>query len=233
MKRAFVLALGFALLAGMTAWAQAPKTASAGALESVLDKMDAEAAAFRTLEASFTWDQYSKVVDEHDLQKGVIYFRRNQKDIEMAADITEPAKKFVLFSDGKVRVYEPRIDQVTEYNAGKNKAEFESFLLLGFGGRGHDLLKSFDVKYGGVETVDGINAAKLELTPKSEKVRNMFSQIVLWIDPRGISVQQQLIEPSGDYRLANYNGIKMNEGIPDDVFKLKTTPHTKVLRPQG
>ncbi len=217
-----------------------PATAQAGAsLESVLARMDEAATKFKTLEANFLWDQYSKVVDEHDQQKGTIYFRRNQKGTEMMADITEPAKKYVQFADGKLRVYEPKLDQVTEYNAGKNKAAFESFLVLGFGGRGHDLQKSFEVKYGGTETVGGINTAKLELTPKSPKIHNMFTQIVLWIDlARGISVQQQFIEgpptsPSGDYRLAKYSDVKMNQRISDDVFKLKTTSSTKVVRPQG
>jgi outer membrane lipoprotein-sorting protein len=123
---------------------------------------------------------------------------------------------------------------VTEYNAGKNKSDFESFLVLGFGGRGHDMQKSFDVTYAGDETVDGVKAAKLALVPKTQKVKNMFSQVLLWIDPeRGISVQQQFIEPSGDYRLAKYANIKLNQKLGDEVFKLKTTGKTKWVRPQG
>jgi outer membrane lipoprotein-sorting protein len=62
----------------------------------------------------------------------------------------------------------------------------------------------------------------------------MFQQIILWIDPaRGISAQQQLIEPSGDYRLAKYSNIKVNQNIPNDVFKLKTSGKTKWVRPQS
>ncbi len=247
MKRTLALLVGLVLIASTAmlaqtaptdspAAAQAAKPAASGGgdLESVLNKMDQTAAAFKTLEAGFVWDQYSKVVDEHDLQKGTIYFRRSQKGLEMMAQITDPSAKSVLFSEGKVRVFEPRIDQVTEYNAGKNKAEFESFLVLGFGGRGHDLEKSFAVKYAGSENLGGTPTAKLELTPKSPKVRNMFATIVLWIDlARGISVQQQFNEPSGDYRLAKYSKIKANQHISDDVFKLKTTPSTKVVRPQA
>jgi outer membrane lipoprotein-sorting protein len=180
------------------------------------------------------WDQYQKVVDEIDTQKGKVYFRRVNNQIQMAADIAAPDQKYVLFTDSKVQVYQPRIDQVTVYNAAKNRAAFESFLVLGFGGGGHELLKSFDVKYLGTDKVDGIEAAKLELIPKSQKVRNMFDHIILWIDPaRGISVQQQLFEPSGDYRLAKYSDIRMNQKIPDSVFKLKTTGRTKFLSPQG
>ena len=203
-------------------------------LERVLNDMDKAAANFRTAQADFVWDQFSKVVNDHDLQKGTVYYRRLSKEVQMAADITDPSKKYVLFSGGKVDVYQPDIEQVTEYNAGKNKAEFESFLVLGFGGSGHDLQKSFDVRFSGNENINGVNAAKLELAPKAARVRNMFSQIILWIDPaRGISVQQQFLEPSGDYRLAKYSNIKVNEKLSDSVFKLKTTGKTKIVRPQG
>lgn len=203
-------------------------------LESVLTKMDEAAAAFKTVETNFVWDQYQKVVDETDTQQGVMFFRRAGNDIEMAADITQPDKKYVLFTGGNVQVYQPKIDQVTKYNAGKNKAEFESFLVLGFGGRGHDLQKSFDVKYAGMENVGGVNAAKLDLIPKAARVKGMFSTVTLWIDPaRGISVQQKFTEPTGDYRLAKYSNIKTNQKLPDNVFKLKTTGKTKVVTPNG
>ncbi|MBZ5630810.1 MAG: outer membrane lipoprotein carrier protein LolA [Acidobacteriia bacterium] len=214
--------------------APAQAKASAGNLEAVLTSMDRAAAGFKSAEANFVWDQFTQVIQEHDFQKGAIYYRRSGNEVQMASDITEPAKKYVLFSGGKVQVYQPAIEQVTEYSAGKNKAEFESFLVIGFGGRGHDLQKSFDVRYDGTENVDGVEAAKLTLVPKSVKVHNMFQQIILWIDPaRGVSVRQQFIEPSGDYRLAKYGNIKLNQKMPDDVFKLKTTGKTKVVRPQG
>ena len=203
-------------------------------LERVLGQMDGAAAKFHSTEAVFVWNQYAKVVDETDTQKGRIYFRRTGNDTQMAADVMEPDKKYVVYGESKVQVYQPKIDQVTVYNTGKNKAAVESFLVLGFGGGGHEMQKSFDVKYLGTESVDGVETAKLDLVPKSDKLRNTFSHIVLWIDPaRGISVQQQFFEPSGDYRLAKYSDIQLNQKIPDQAFRLKTTSKTKVVSPQG
>jgi outer membrane lipoprotein-sorting protein len=240
MKRAiirlfvFVMLLPPALAAQVPVASAAQPQAAAGNLETVLNAMDRAAANFRTAEANFVWDQYSKVVNEHDIQKGAIYYRRAGNGMQMVSDITSPARKYLLFTGGKVQVYQPEIEQVTEYNAGKNRTDFESFLVLGFGGRGHDLQKSFEARYDGAENVDGVTAAKLTLTPKQLKVRNMFQQIILWIDPaRGISVQQQFIDPDGNYRLAKYSNIKINQKIPDDVFKLKTTGKTKWVRPQS
>jgi len=204
-------------------------------LQRVLKQMDQTAANFHTTQAAFVWDQYQRVVDEIDTQKGVVYFRRNGNEVQMAADINDPTSpKYVLFADSKVEVYQPKIDQVTIYNTGKDRAAFEGFLVLGFGGSGRDLQKSFEVNYIGNEKVNGVDTAKLELVPKSAKVRNTFAHISLWIDPaRGVSVQQQLFEPSGDYRLAKYSDIQLNQKIPDSVFKLKTTGKTKFVSPQG
>ena len=148
----------------------------------------------------------------------------------MAAEIMQPSMKLVNFSDGKIQIYQPRLDQVDIYDAGAHREEFESFLVLGFGGSGRDMMKSFDVKYAGSEKIGGVETAKLDLTPKSEKVRQQFAHILLWIDPqKGLSLQQQLFATSGDYRLAKYTDIQLNQKIPEDKFKLKTSGKTKTL----
>jgi len=229
-------ALVMVCLGTLIALAAPADSATDPALDKVLAQMDSAAEKFRTTEASVVWDQYQKVVDEHEEQKGKVYFRHgNNNEVHMAADITDPDQKYVLFNGSKIQVYQPKIDQVTVYNTGKNREAFESFLVLGFGGGGHDMLKSFDVKYLGSETVDGTAVAKLDLVPKTVNVRNNIDHIILWIDPsRGISLQQQFFfGASGDYRLAKYSDIKMNEKIPDSVFKLKTTGKTKFISTQG
>src|ERR1700746_2276617 len=89
-------------------------------LDCVLKKMDEAAANFHTTQADFVWDQYQKVVDETDTQKGTVYYRRAGKEIEMMAEIKEPEAKFVLYKDGKLQVYSPKIEQVIEYTTGGN-----------------------------------------------------------------------------------------------------------------
>jgi outer membrane lipoprotein-sorting protein len=228
----FSIAIFATFLSGFPATAQ--QSANSDGLDAVLKKMDAAAASFRTTQADFVWEQYQKVVDETDTQEGTVYYRRSGKDIEMMAEIKKPDRKFVLYKDGELKVYQPKIEQVMVHPAGKNKSEIESYLVLGFGGSGQDLTKSFDVTYQGSETVNNIATAKLQLIPKSDKLRNTFARIILWIDlQRGISVQQQFFEPQGDYRLAKYSSIRVNEKINNDVFQLKTTGKTQTVMPRG
>jgi len=206
----------------VSAAAQTRPAAPSGSLAQILNRMDQVASDFHTTEADFVWEQYTKVVNDTDTQKGKIYFRRSGKEIQMAADVTEPDEKYVLFSNGKVQVYQPRTGQLNSYDASKNRAEVESFLVLGFGGGGHAMLKSFDVKYLGAAELNGVETANLDLVPKSEKARNTFPHIELWVDTtRGIAVQQQLFQPGGDYRMTHYSNILMNHKIADSVFKLK------------
>jgi outer membrane lipoprotein-sorting protein len=241
-----ILALPIGLVWSLVCFFAAPpqNPADPGGLEAVLRKMDAAAASFRTTQADFEWDTYEKVINEvDDVETGTIYYRRTGADIEMMAEVKKagssaaemkPEPKYVLFSGGKIRMYQPKLDQVTEYDLGKNKADFESYLVLGFGGSGQELVKTFDVTYAGTETISGVTTAKLELVPKSPKVRNNFKQILLWIDlDKGIAVQQQFFDPQDDYHLTKYSSVRLNDKIADSVFRLKTTSKTQTTAPRG
>ncbi len=213
-----------------------PEKASAqagGELESVLSQMDAASAKFHSAQADFEWDNYQKVVDETDKQTGKMAFRRSGNNVEVIFDITSPDSKQILFKGNKLLLYTPKIDQATEYEPGKNNTDVQGFLSLGFGARGHDLTKSYEVKMDGWETLDGVKTAKLQLTPISDKIRRLFSRFILWIDPeRDIPIKQQVLEPSGDYWLSHYTGFKLAGRIPDDVFHVNTTSRTKFVKPQ-
>src|SRR2546425_8379314 len=102
-RKLFRFSLTFAAVASFACPQEASAPQSDGALERVLTQMDNTAAKFHTTQASFVWNQYSKVVDETDTQKGKVYFRRANNEIQMAADITDPEKKYVLFNDSKVQ----------------------------------------------------------------------------------------------------------------------------------
>jgi len=244
MKR-FLFICAISLAGSLLVFAAGPQPKpDSGSLDAVLRRMDAAAASFRTTQADFEWDTYEKVIDEvDDYETGTIYYRRSGKDIEMMAVVKmagsdptklKPEPKYVLFSKGKIQMYQPKPDQVTEKDLGNNRSDLETYLVLGFGGSGQDLQKVFEVTYVAPETINGVATAKLQLVPRSEKVRNTYKQIFLWIDlDRGISVQQQAFQPDGNYRLAKYSSIRVNEKIADDVFKLKTTSKTQTISPRG
>ena len=222
-----------------------PEPADPTALDSVLKKMDAVAATFHSAQADFEWDQYEKVIDEvDDYETGTIFYRKDGNNLEMMAEVKKagstlteqkPEPKFVLFKAGKVQMYQPKVNQVTEFDLGKHRSDFESYVVLGFGGSGQDLKKAFDVTYIEPQTIPVAGTAQLQLVPKSDTVKNTYSKIYLWIDlNKGVSSQQQFFQPQGDYRLAKYSDIQVNgKKIPDEVFKLKTNDKTQFVSPKG
>jgi outer membrane lipoprotein-sorting protein len=152
-----------------------------------------------------------------------MYFKRTGGTVDVAALIKEPVAKKLLFKAGDLQVYFFKTGQTTHYDTRKNRQTAESFLALGFGGRGSDLTKNFDVHYKGPETISGKPTYKLELTPKSDDARRMFPLITLWINQQtGMSEQQRLEQGEGDYRLAKYTNIQVNpKALPPDAFDLK------------
>src|SRR5258708_25620098 len=190
-----ILVIGWLLAAA--AW---PQSEAAG-LDKVLTQRHSAAKNFRTTQASGISEQYQKVINETETQKGKIYFRREGGEIQMAADFLEPDRKYVIYSGGKLQVFQPKIDQVNEYSPGKNRSDIESFLVLGFGGSGHGLLTSYDVQILGAAADNSLEAEKLELIPKSARLKNNIARILLWIDAaRGTSAQQHFFVPSADDR---------------------------------
>jgi outer membrane lipoprotein-sorting protein len=202
------------------------------ALEKVLHRMDQTAADFRTAQADFIWKAYTSVVSSFsDPEQGKVYFRRSGSGTEMGAEIFPPSARQIVFANGKVQVYTPGTNELRVYDASAHRDEVEAFLVLGFGSSGSDLRKTFDVTYQGQEKIGGVETAKLDLVPKSTSVKNQFPKIDLWIDPqRGVSLRQQLFEGTdGDCRLADYSNIKLNDKLPRDAFKLKTSGKPKTV----
>lgn len=209
------------------AFASASAIAQNADLQKVLTQMDAASAKFQSAQADLIADQYTAVVQSHDIQKGTIAFRRAAGATEMVmhikTDNDQPAVKDVLYKGTEIDFYQPSLKQETILSA---SADNEKYLSLGFGGSGKDLARDWNIAYQGTETIDGIDTAKLDLTPKGAP-SNQFSHITIWIDPkRGLSLRQQIFQDGGDYRIANYSNIRLNS-LPDSAFSLQIAPGTQ------
>src|SRR4051794_14351432 len=211
---------------------QATAPAAPEDLKNVLDQLDKAASTFKSAKAKFQWDQYEKVVDETDTQTGDIYFRSTKDGMDAAVRVTSPDTKQVVFVDGTLKLFQPKIKQLTIYDAKTRRTEVESLMNIGFGSRAEDIQKSYEVKMEGWETVDGVKTARLSLVPRNEKLKSSIPNIILWLDPqRDGSVKQKFMEQGGNYRLTHYTGIEINSKISNDVFELKTPPGTTIVKP--
>jgi len=203
-----------------------PAQVKPGALDAALRDLDAGSTRFKTAEADFQWDFYEVVVKETTTQHGSIYFKKNGGKLEMGSKINPPGAKYLAYKDGKLAVFDPATKDLKILTAGQNKAQYESFLTLGFGGSGTDLAKAWTVTDLGTEQMsDGaatVPVTKLDLVSKDSGVRNMFSHITIWVDlNRAISLKQQFFTPAGDYRTATYTNIRYNQNINTAPYQYK------------
>lgn len=198
-------------------------------LQRVLNEMDAASARFQSAQADFSADSYTAVVDSHDVQKGTIAFRRASGATEMImhvkTDEGQPSLKDVLYKNGELDYYQPAVKQETILKAGSN---FDRYFSLGFGGSGKALAADWNINYEGTEAIDGVETAKLDLTPKTPS--DQFTHITIWVDgKRDVSLKQQVFQSSGDSRTAMYSNIKLNDA-PASAFALKIAAGTQVQR---
>jgi outer membrane lipoprotein-sorting protein len=186
-------------------------------LSAVLRQLDAVAKDFHSLSADIERTKVTVVVDDHSTETGSIYVRGDKMLLEMKA----PDRRTILRTGDNVYIYTPGLKRVEEYNVGKNRALLEKFLLLGFGTQGKELQKAYLVTVVGEPALGDVKTVELELTPKSDDVRNQFSKIQIWFDQSSwLPVQQQFNETgSGDYFTIHYTKIVRNPGISDSRFK--------------
>jgi outer membrane lipoprotein-sorting protein len=200
-------------------------------LQEILNQMDASSEKFQDLEADITLDNYTAVVQDHEIEKGSTAFRRADEAMQMAMalDKGQQGERDILYKNGELDFYQPGAKQETIASAGANKAEYDSLLATGFGASGKDLAAQWDVTLQGMETIDGVQTAKLDLVSKQANIRNNFSHITIWVDPsRDISLKVIMLQPSGDSRTATYSNIRYNKHLPESLFRLKVAKDTQV-----
>ncbi len=202
-------------------------------LQQVLAQMDTSSARFHSTEADISVDLYTAVVQEHRTQTGTTAFLRIGDATEMSTRILtdngQPAETDLLYKNGELDMYQPAIKQETIMSAGANRGEYDSMLTTGFGAGSKELNASWTITFQGMETIDGVVTAKLDLVPKDDKIRENFSHFTIWVDPtRDISLKQAFFQPSGDSRTVTYSNIRYNKPLPEKIFTLKVASGTQV-----
>jgi outer membrane lipoprotein-sorting protein len=221
-------------MAGMLLSAVVPALA-ADDLGNVLSKLDAAALKFKSAQADIVWDNVqTEPLPDKDSQTGTIFFKRQAGEVEVAlrlkADNGQPIEKDILYGGGVLKLYEPKLKQMQVFKAGENKAQYDMFFTVGFGGSGKDLQKSWNVTYAGTEQVDGVTTSKLNLVPKDANLAKTVPRVVIWLNAdTGIALKEQSFDASGNYRMVTYHGVKVNQPMPADSFEIKPAAGTQIV----
>jgi len=194
--------------------------------------MDKSAQDFHTLTADLEHIKYTAVVKDTSTETGHIFVRRDEK---MRIEIEKPDLRTILRTGDSLFIYNPKINRVEEYDLGKNRSLVDQYVRLGFGTKGEDIKKSFLVAVLGEEELDHKRTVMLELTPKSDQVRNQITKIQMWMDEASwLPIQQKFFEAgSGDYVLSHYTNVMKNLKINDAKFKQDWPKSVSRVKPRA
>jgi outer membrane lipoprotein-sorting protein len=213
-------------------WGAAYPAAAASEKE-ILSRMDAAAPGFKGMTADITRVKFTSILNDRSEEVGSMSILRSGKSLRAKIVIDKPNARAVSFEGEQVEVFYPKINTVQVFDVGKNRGLIDQFLLLGFGGSGKDLARSYQVKAMGQEKVNGVTATRLVLTPKTAKVRESIKSVEIWV-PEGEAypIRQKFVEPSDDFTEVTYRGIKVNPGLTPAHLKLDLPVGVKREYPQ-
>ena len=105
----------------------------------------------------------------------------------MRVDFTIPPDQNEVVLDGtKAEIYYPKSNSIQPYILNKaSKPMAEQVLMLGWGSTSQDLKSTFDITYGGPDTVAGQKTVRLELIPKDKDLLSHLPKFELWISEEG------------------------------------------------
>lgn len=190
-------------------------------LKKVFSHMNKSAKHLKTLSANISYTKVTVLVNDFSTETGKMYFR-NQRTPDVLIDFKKPSAKVILFKKDKAEIFNPMINQITEYDLSKHSSLVQQFLLLGFGTDSKEMEKVYQVKYLREEQLGGTTTAVLELTPLKKKVAAQLSKIELWISEESwLPVQQKFYQPDGDYAIAHYTNVEVNRYLPSSTFKIR------------
>jgi outer membrane lipoprotein-sorting protein len=207
--------------------------ATAEPLPDILARMDRAAAEFSSLSAGMKRVQFTAVLSESSEMDGTVRLRRIKGGTQGIVEFQQPEQRTVFINGKQVQIYYPKANTVEIYDTSKYTSNMDQILLLGFGTSAAELKKSYDIKGGGVQKINGLDTTRIELTPRSDEMKKLITKIELWI-PEGQSnpSRAKFSEPSKNYELVDYSDIKMNPPLADSAFAWILPKNVKKVRPQ-
>jgi outer membrane lipoprotein-sorting protein len=202
-------------------------------LQATFARMDAVAATFKGLKANIRRVSHLDVINDDTVENGTILVRRSSpKDLRMLLDIQPPNPLKAFIGGEKVQVYYPNSNTVQEWEFGKARSMRDQLMTLAFGTSSKELLRVYTIRLIGPDKAAGQDATRIELTPKDKELAAHFPKIDLWIaDATGITLQQKLYQPGGDYMMATYTDVQLMN-VPESAVKLDVPKNAHWERPQ-
>jgi outer membrane lipoprotein-sorting protein len=203
-------------------------------VQQILARMDKAANEFKSMTAQVAHLTHTDVLDDNSKESGAVIMKKVAPgEVQGRVDFTAPDVKTYTIEKRRVQEYFPKINTLQIFDLDKHGEQLDKFFMIGFGTSGTELAATYDVTILGSEQVNGQTATRLQLIPKSGETKHYVQKLELWIPEQGdpYPSREKIYEPSGDYILVTYSGLKINPPLPADALQLKLPTGVKTEYP--
>jgi outer membrane lipoprotein-sorting protein len=200
----------YILLVSISASAQY-KEASAAEKEDIVAKITQSAAEMKTMKCDFVQTKELSFMNDNVVSEGKMFFKQTDK---IRWEYIKPYK-YVFSTDGKnVNMSSGEKTQKIPIKASRMFGEISNIIIGGISGSGLVRSKDFSPQF-----MTGTNDYKIILTPLKKEIKDMFSDIQLFVNKSDNRIKTVVMtEKSGDKTTVNLKNIRINTSIDDEIF---------------
>lgn len=193
----------------------------------VLQALDEKQKDLEDLQAEFVQTQVIHLLQEPDVSSGRLHWRKGRLRMEW----TKPSRSVLILDEEGLLLHFPEERRAERYRS-DGEAGFGA-LFPGFGQSSGEMRKTYSIRLD--PDPERETTWKLVLKPRREGMQRWVWSISLWIDrEKGLPVRLRLDDPNGkDYTVTDLSGTKVNQGIPESLFKLELPEGTRVTTASG
>jgi len=227
-----LLVLSWALLSGAASMAQDempdPRQEGLGPTERVdalLERVRLEQAKIESLQADFVQNKQSAMLVEPVEAEGNFAFASAPDRVRWEYDTPNPIS--ILIVDEEMTTWYRDIQQAERVSVGDQSQKVLKY--LGAGSSMEELLQYFELTL--TMPLDRSEPFVFDLAPRFDKVAKRLQGMTMWVHPEHfLPTRLRYIEADGDVTELRFENMRINEGVPDEHFKLELPTTVEVRR---
>jgi outer membrane lipoprotein-sorting protein len=151
------------------------------------------------------------------------------KDGDIRIRLSDDSGREMLVTRSELQEYNPGEQIVERYSLSKHKDRVVPYARLGFTTTGKDLKDDYLVTMLGEDSIRGERVLILELTPKSDRERQIVGSVALWINESSWMPMRQVIKEvaNNETLTIDYQGAARNLNLNPELFKANWPRGTK------
>ncbi|HEU0184331.1 MAG TPA: outer membrane lipoprotein carrier protein LolA, partial [Blastocatellia bacterium] len=191
-------------------------------LTGILNKMEKANQDLKSLKAEMILQKTNNQIGVTDSEYGQLIYKPGtpKSKQKLRIDYTKPSKDILAVDGDNYIYYQPRINQAFKGLASKiskgKQDGLAQFITIGLNGSLKSTSGKYNISFVKDETVEGMMASVLRLTPKSN---DQFNSIDIWVSQQSwIPVRLSVTERNSDVTVITFKNPQLNANVPNDAF---------------